>query len=90
MTFSWSIDSHSDKSAKPKLRSHAGKAGSAWPVNSQDIPNGEGYDAIGFTSGVAAVELARRIQPDVIISDVAMPDMNGIETVQRIRVFLPD
>ncbi len=55
-----------------------------------DILNGEGCETIAVSSGAAAVELARHIQPDVVISDVAMPDMNGIETVQRIRAFLPD
>jgi CheY-like chemotaxis protein len=55
-----------------------------------DILNGEGCETVALSSGAAAVELARQIQPDVVISDVAMPDMNGIETVQRIRAFLPD
>lgn len=55
-----------------------------------DILNGEGCEAIAASSGAAAVELAKQLQPDVVISDVAMPEMDGIETVQRIRAFLPD
>jgi CheY-like chemotaxis protein len=55
-----------------------------------DILNGEGCDATAVSSGLAAVELAREILPDAVISDVAMPDMNGIEAVQRIRAFLPE
>jgi CheY-like chemotaxis protein len=55
-----------------------------------DILNGEGCDATAVSSGLAAVELAREILPDAVISDVAMPDMNGIEAVQLIRAFLPE
>jgi CheY-like chemotaxis protein len=55
-----------------------------------EILNGEGCEAIALSSGFAAIELAREILPDVVVSDVAMPDINGIETVQRIRAFLPE
>lgn len=55
-----------------------------------DILEGEECEAFALSSGAAAIELARQIGPDVVISDVAMPDMNGIETVRRIREFLPD
>lgn len=55
-----------------------------------EILNGEGCDSVAVSNGADAINLARKIQPDVVISDVAMPDMNGIETVQLIRGFLPD
>lgn len=45
-----------------------------------DILRGEGCEAVAVTSGVEAVDLAKKIQPHVVISDVAMPDVNGIET----------
>ena len=48
-----------------------------------------GYDASAAYSGVAAVEFARSSGPDLIISDVFMPDMNGIEAAIQIRKFLP-
>ena len=48
-----------------------------------------GYDASAVYTGTAAVESARSGQPDLIISDVIMPDMNGIEAAIRIRQFLP-
>jgi CheY-like chemotaxis protein len=48
-----------------------------------------GYDASAVYTGTAAVESARQLQPDLIISDVIMPDMNGIEAAIRIRGFLP-
>jgi CheY-like chemotaxis protein len=54
-----------------------------------DILQGEGCDALALSSGPAAIASARLIQPDVVISDVAMPGMSGIETAEAIREFLP-
>lgn len=48
-----------------------------------------GYDASAVYSGIAAVESARSLQPDLIISDVIMQDMDGIEAAIHIRDFLP-
>jgi CheY-like chemotaxis protein len=49
-----------------------------------------GYDAAAVYTGTAAVVTARATQPDLIISDVIMPDLNGIEAAIRIREFLPN
>lgn len=48
-----------------------------------------GYDASAVYSGTAAVERAKAVRPDLIISDVIMPDMNGIEAAIHIRKILP-
>ncbi len=48
-----------------------------------------GYEASAVYSGTAAVESARALQPDLVISDVIMQDMNGIEAAIHIRGFLP-
>ncbi len=48
-----------------------------------------GYDASAVYSGISAVESARALQPDLIISDVIMQDMDGIEAAIKIRAFLP-
>ena len=53
------------------------------------ILNQHGYDASAVYTGNGAVERARSTSPDLIISDVIMPDMNGIEAAIRIREFLP-
>lgn len=39
--------------------------------------------------GVQAYELAQELQPDVILMDVHMPHMNGIEATRRIKTTLP-
>ncbi|MGD0976353.1 MAG: response regulator [Candidatus Korobacteraceae bacterium] len=54
------------------------------------ILNQHGFDALAVYTGTGAVEQARNIQPDLIISDVIMPDMDGIEAAIRIRCFLPN
>jgi DNA-binding NarL/FixJ family response regulator len=50
----------------------------------------EGMQVVGSAAtGRAAVEAAERLHPDVIIMDLAMPDLNGIEATQRILSTSP-
>jgi len=53
------------------------------------ILNQSGFDAAAVYTGSDAVERARKEKPDLVISDVIMPDMNGIEAAIRIRQMLP-
>jgi DNA-binding NarL/FixJ family response regulator len=39
--------------------------------------------------GQAAVRVLREVKPDLVIMDVAMPDMNGIEATTKIRAIAP-
>jgi PAS domain S-box-containing protein len=48
-------------------------------------------DVVGEAAdGVEAVELARSLRPDVIIMDVSMPKMNGIDATRQIVAELPN
>ncbi len=42
------------------------------------------------SSGEAAVEAVRTLNPDVVIMDIAMPGMGGIEATRRIKEASPD
>ncbi|QDQ00149.1 response regulator transcription factor [Lysinibacillus fusiformis] len=40
-------------------------------------------------NGVEAVELAESIQPDIILMDLVMPEMDGIQATKRIKAKFP-
>jgi DNA-binding NarL/FixJ family response regulator len=43
---------------------------------------------IGYAhSGREAVEQVRRLQPDLVLLDIAMPDMNGLEVARTIKAL---
>ena len=53
------------------------------------ILNQAGFDASAVYTGTSAVEESKKSKTDLVISDVIMPDMNGIEAAIRIRQMLP-
>ena len=53
------------------------------------ILNQSGFEARPVYSGEEALELASSFQPDMLISDVIMADLNGIDAAIRIRAVLP-
>ncbi len=53
------------------------------------ILNQNGFDAQAVYSGEKAVETAKTLLPNMVISDVIMQDMNGIDAAILIREMLP-
>jgi two-component system cell cycle response regulator len=45
----------------------------------------EYYDVITATRGAVAIEMARRQNPDIILLDVMMPDLDGFEVCRRLK-----
>jgi DNA-binding NarL/FixJ family response regulator len=45
----------------------------------------EGFDVVGEAAdGKSAVELARRLRPELVLLDVALPDTNGFDVAQQL------
>jgi len=50
----------------------------------------QGYNATVARSGSEALDKVREADFDLIVSDVRMPDLDGIETIGQIRVYLEE
>jgi len=48
-----------------------------------------GYEVRSVGDGMSALTLAREIKPDLLITDQQMPNLTGIELIQRLRRDLP-
>lgn len=47
----------------------------------------EGYDVIKARDGAEALEIVRSIIPDLIILDIMMPEIDGVEVCKRMRLM---
>jgi len=51
----------------------------------------EEFDLVGVVhDGHAMVEAAMKLRPDVIIADISMPKLNGIDALAELRRLVPD
>ena len=49
----------------------------------------EGYAALGAETGDEGLKLAILSRPELVLLDIALPGMNGIELLKRIRSIIP-
>jgi len=59
----------------------------AQSINDSDMP----YEVVGEAAdGIEAIEMMRTLNPDILITDVCMPHLNGLAMLKGIREFNPD
>ncbi len=46
-----------------------------------------GYDVITTTSGAEAIEIIRTQKPDIVLLDIVMPGVTGLDVLDRVRTF---
>jgi len=50
-----------------------------------------GHEIVGEAeTGQTAIDLYEKVKPDLVILDILMPDMNGLEALKKIREIDPD
>ncbi len=52
-----------------------------------DLLGDEGYAVVAASNGRAALAIAQQQRPDLILMDVMMPELDGLETLQHIRAL---
>ena len=50
-----------------------------------DLLEAHGYGTIQTRSGVEAVELTRKHRPDLILMDIQLPEVSGLQVIQWIK-----
>ena len=51
----------------------------------QDILELRGFRTLAASNGHQAVELARQHQPDLVLMDIQLPDMDGVSALRQLR-----
>ncbi len=51
------------------------------------ILQAKGYDVLEADDGLTGVEMAREHVPDLILMDISLPGIDGVEATQRIKAY---
>jgi CheY-like chemotaxis protein len=49
----------------------------------------EGFEVSYAKDGAEAVQKALDVQPDLVVLDLAMPVMNGLEAARKLKILIP-
>ena len=50
-----------------------------------DLLEAHGYSTLGTRNGIEALELARKHRPDLIIMDIQLPEVSGLEVTKWLK-----
>lgn len=59
----------------------------AWLTSVGQILTREGYTVKGVATALEALDVLRKFRPDLIVSDLRMPDMNGFDFLEKIKTL---
>ncbi len=51
----------------------------------RDLLEAHGYATVGTSSGVEALDLVRRLHPDLVLMDIQLPQVSGLEVTRQIK-----
>jgi len=50
-----------------------------------DLLEAHGYQTVGTRNGIEALDLARKHKPDLILMDIQLPEVSGLEVTPSLR-----
>ena len=54
------------------------------------ILNRNGYEAVARYAGLEAIHYVKEWAPDIVITDVILPDLDGVRLAMTVRALCPD
>src|ERR1035438_7099693 len=50
-----------------------------------DLLEAHGYQTVGTRNGIEALDLARKYRPDLILMDIQLPEVSGLEVTKLLK-----